>query len=121
VSVPTLPLLQHCPSGRESPGIPYPADASTLTSCATSKNEHRITERLGLEETIEAHLVQLLCHGQGHVSLDQVAQSPMHPNLEHLQGGDTHSFSGQPVTVSHHSHHKTFLPYVQSKPTLFQF
>ncbi|KFR07640.1 Hydroxymethylglutaryl-CoA synthase, cytoplasmic, partial [Nipponia nippon] len=30
-------------------------------------------------------------------------------------------FSGQPVPVPHHPHSKEFLPYIQSKSTLFQF
>jgi len=41
------------------------------------------------------HLVQLPCHGQGHLPLDQVPQSSIQPSLEHRQGGGSHSFSGQ--------------------------
>jgi len=41
------------------------------------------------------HLVQLLCHGQGHLSLDQIDQSTVPPDLEHLQGWDIHNFSMQ--------------------------
>jgi len=47
-------------------------------------------------------------HGQGHLPLDQVAQSPVQPGLEHFQGGDSHSFSGQPVPVFHHPHGEEF-------------
>lgn len=39
----------------------------------------------GLEGTFKNHLVQTPCHGQGHLLLDQVVQSPIHPNLEHWQ------------------------------------
>jgi len=59
------------------------------------------------------HLVPTpLCHRQGHLPLDQVAQSLIQPGLEHCQGGGSHSFSGQPAPVPHHPHHKTFLPYI---------
>jgi len=46
-----------------------------------------------------------------HLPLDQVAQSPIQPGLEHLQGGGIHSFSGQPVPVPHHRHSEEFLAY----------
>jgi len=44
--------------------------------------------------------------GQGHQPphlLDQVAQGPIQPGLEHLQGRGIHSLSGQPVPTPHHS------------------
>ena len=47
------------------------------------------------------HLVQPPCHGQRHLSLDQGAQSPVQADLEHCQGGGSHSFFGQPVPVPH--------------------
>ncbi|KAK4807117.1 hypothetical protein QYF61_018458 [Mycteria americana] len=59
--------------------------------------------------------------GSGYLPLDQVAQSPVQPGLEHFQGGGIHSFCGQPVPVPHHPHGKKFLPNIQSKCTLFQF
>jgi len=77
---------------------------------------HRIVERFGSEESCNRHLVQPPCHGQGHLPLDQVAQSPIQPGLEHCQGGGIHNFSGQPVPVSHHTHHKRI-----SLPALVQF
>ena len=46
----------------------------------------------------------------GHLPLDQVAQSPIQPGLEHSQGRGSHSFSGQHVPVPHHTHGKEFLP-----------
>ncbi|EOA97032.1 hypothetical protein Anapl_17450, partial [Anas platyrhynchos] len=50
---------------------------------------------------LKDHPVPPPCHGLGHLPLDQVAQSPIQPGLEHLQGWGTHSFSGQPVPVPH--------------------
>jgi len=55
------------------------------------------------------HLVPPLCHGQGHLPLDQVAQSPIQRGLQQFQGGGIHDFSGQPVPVPHHPHSKEVL------------
>jgi len=44
-------------------------------------------EWFGLEGTFRIIYFQLPCHGQGHLSPDQVAQSPLQPGLEHFQGG----------------------------------
>jgi len=63
-----------------------------------------------LEETLKIIWFQLLCHEQGHLSLDQAAQSSIQPGLEYFQGGDIHSFSGQPVPVFHHPPGEEFLP-----------
>ena len=57
----------------------------------------------------------------GHLSLDQVTQSLVQPDLEHFQGWGIYHLSGQPVPVPHHPHRKEFLTYVQPKSTLFQF
>ena len=40
------------------------------------------------------HLVALPCHGQGHLPLDQVAQRPIQPGLEHFQRGASTAFLG---------------------------
>ena len=61
---------------------------------------------------LKDHLVPPPCHGQGHLPLAQVAQSPVQPGLEPFQGGGSHSFSGQPVPVSHHPHREELLPYI---------
>jgi len=46
-------------------------------------------------------------HMQGHQAayliLDQAAQGPIQPGLEHLQQQSIHNLPGQPVTVPHHS------------------
>jgi len=62
----------------------------------------RIIEWFKLEGTLKIIQFQLPCHGQGHLPLEQVAQSPIQPGLEHCQGGGSHSFSGQQVPVPHH-------------------
>jgi len=82
---------------------------------------HRITEWFGFKGTFKDHLAQPPCHGQGYLSPDQVAQSPIKPVFEHFLGWGIHSFSRQPVPVSYHPHHKIFLPYIQPKSTLLQF
>jgi len=71
---------------------------------------HRIIEWFGLEGTLKIIRFQLPCHKEGHLLLDQVAQSPIQPGLEHCQGGGSHSFSGQPLPVPHHPHGEEFLP-----------
>jgi len=65
-----------------------------LTVHIAGPKNRRIMEWFGLEETFEVHLVQPSWHGQGHLPLDQVAQSSVPPDLEHLQGWGIHSFSG---------------------------
>ena len=74
---------------------------------------HRIIERFGLEWIFNGHLVPapLL----GHLQLDQVAQSPIQPDLECFQGWGIYNLSGQHVPVFHHPHGKKFLPYIYSE------
>jgi len=56
------------------------------------------------------HLIPNPCRGQGRpLPPDQVAQSPVQPGLEHLQGWGIHSFSGQPGPGPHHPHRKELL------------
>jgi len=74
-------------------------------------NSHRIIECFGLEGTFRDHLAQPPCTEQGHLQLDQVAQSPVQPGLECFQGWDPHCLSEQPVPVFHHPYRKKFLPY----------
>lgn len=49
---------------------------------------------------LEFHLIPAPCHGQRHLSLDQVAPSPP-ACLERFQGWGIQSCSGEPVPVSH--------------------
>jgi len=97
------------------------ATLQLLTSLKMFKFEqfHRIIECFGLEGNFRCHLAQSPCSEQGHLQLDQAAQSPIQPGLECFQGWGTYHLSGQPVTVFHHPHGKKFLPYIQSKSTLF--
>ena len=46
----------------------------------------RIVECLGLEASCRGHLAQPLCSEQGHLQLDQVAQSPVQPDIECFHG-----------------------------------
>ena len=82
---------------------------------------HRIIESFELEGTVKGHLVQLLCHEQGHLQLNQSAQSPIQPDLECLQGRGIHHISGQPVPVAQHPYCKKLFPYIQSKSHVFLF
>jgi len=74
-------------------------------------------EQFELEGTSKGYLVQPPCNNQGHLPLDQVAQSPVQPDLECFQAWGIYYLSGQPVF--HHPHCKKCLPYIQTKPTLF--
>jgi len=82
---------------------------------------HGIMEWFGLEETSKHHLVQTPCNEQRHLPLDQVAQSPVQPDLACFHRWGIYHLCGQPVPVFHHPHHKKILPYIQSKSTLLYF
>ena len=87
-------------------------------------NHQRIIEWLGFEGTSRIMKLQSVCHRHSHqppyLILDQAAQDPIQPGLEHLQGRGIHSLSGQPVPASHHSHSKEFPPDIQPKSSLLQ-
>ena len=78
-----------------------------VTGALLSQN-HRM---VWVGRDLKDHLIPAPCHEQGHLPLHQVAQSPIQPGLGHCQGGGRHSFSGQPVPVPQHTHHKKFLLY----------
>jgi len=84
---------------------------------------YRIIERFGLEGTFKDHLLQTPCRGQEHLSLNQVAQSPIQPDFEHSKSWYIHNFSRQHIPVPHYAHLKNFfstsnlnLPSVNLKP-----
>ena len=85
---------------------------------------HRIIECLGLEGTPRIIKFQPLCHRKCHqppkLVLDQVAQGPIQPGPEHLQGWSIHSLSGQPVPAPHHSLCEALPPDIQSKTSLLE-
>lgn len=56
------------------------------------------------DNPVSTPLSRDICH------LDQVAQSPIHPGLEHLQGSGIHSFSEQTVPKPPYPMSKEFLP-----------
>jgi len=59
-------------------------------------------------------------HQPPHLILDQAAQGPIQPGLEHLQGWGIHNLLGQPVPAPHHSHSKELPPDIQPKSSLLQ-
>jgi len=81
-----------CVSMNEASEVACPVGARThsargeLFSCIVLPPQfhfrHRIIERFGLEGTFRGRLAQPPCSEQGHLQLDQVAQSPVHPGLE---------------------------------------
>ena len=80
---------------------------------------HRIIYSFELEGTLKGHVVP--CNEQGHLQLNQVAQSLVQPDLECLQRWGINHISGQPFPVPHQPHCKELLPYIQTKSPLFQF
>ncbi|KAK4815383.1 hypothetical protein QYF61_001371 [Mycteria americana] len=67
--------------------------------------------RPGCEELETSPAVAVLGQGlmapggaEGHLQLDQAAQSPVQPDLECFQGWGIYHLSGQPVPVFHHPH-----------------
>jgi len=59
-------------------------------------------ELFELEGTLKGHLAQLPLTKQLYLQLDQVAQSPVQPDLECHQEQGIHHLSGQSVPVHHY-------------------
>ncbi|KAK4807231.1 LOW QUALITY PROTEIN: hypothetical protein QYF61_024351 [Mycteria americana] len=75
--------LAHTPRDHEfHQGMITAAQAATNLDISN----YRCQEWFGLEGTLKGHLVHPPCNEQGHLSLDQVAQSPIQADLECLQG-----------------------------------
>lgn len=81
----------------------------------------RITEWFGLEETLKIIQFQTSAIGKGYLPLDQVAQGPIQPGLDHIQGWGIHNFTGQHILVPYCPLSEEFLPNTSSKYTLFLF
>ena len=59
----------------------------------------RIIECLALEGTLRIMKFHKQAHQPPDLVLDQVAQGPIHPSLEHFQERSIQILSGQPVLV----------------------
>ncbi|XP_048803588.1 uncharacterized protein LOC125694433 [Lagopus muta] len=80
---------------------------------------HRIT-RVGRDP--KDHVVPTPLPGRAtkHPHSDQVAQDPVQPGLEHVQGRGIHNLPGQPVPGPNHSPSKELPPNIQPKSSLLQ-
>jgi len=81
-----------------------------------SSQVHRIIELFELERILKDHLVQLLCHEQGHLQIDQPSpvwswRSPRMRHPPHFWA--TYSSALNNLII-------IFFPYIQSKSPLFQ-
>jgi len=79
---------------------------------------HRIIECFGLERTFRAHIAQPPCSEQGHLQLDQVAQSPIQLPLNVSRDGVSTASLGNLFQCFTTLMVKKCLPYIQSKSTL---
>lgn len=107
----------HKPSAAWTPDS-CKGGTGTNTGFITDSWNHRMV-RVG--KGLKVHLFQSPHYGQGCHSLDQIAQGPIQPDLEHCQAWGIHSLSGQPLPVSHHALNKKCflklnLPFFSLKP-----
>ena len=75
------------------------SDGSQSLCCPWSSlyiwpKDSRVVEWFGLEGTFTGHLVQTTCKEQGYLQLDQVAESPVQPDLERFQRWGIYNISG---------------------------
>jgi len=110
------------------PVYSYPLESAyynTLYVAADITESHSSTEWPGLEGTSRIMNLQSPYHRQSHqpphLILDQAAQGPIQPGLEHLQGQGIHDLTGQPLPALYHSHSKELPPDIQPKSSLSQF
>ncbi|KAK4808149.1 hypothetical protein QYF61_000129 [Mycteria americana] len=67
----------------------------SLTVAEKGQNPKLKTSKLvWVGRDLKDHRVPPPCHGQGCLPLEQAAQSPIQPGLEHFQGWGIHNFSG---------------------------
>ena len=64
----------------------FPEGRGTSHDKSSESQNQRTIKLFELGRTTEDHLVQLPSNEQGHLQLHQVAQSPIQPDLECLQG-----------------------------------
>ena len=113
-----ITLISHTLQNWEVPGYGLTQQNRTSGDNDGEGENHRMTECFGLERTFRGHLAQPPCSEQGHLQLDQGAQSPVQPGLECSQGWGIDHLCGQPGPGFHHPQHKKCLPYVQSESPL---
>jgi len=94
LAVPGRPLDQAPHAVGMHPG----SDGESLW-CANRSVESQNHRMVWLEGTFKVHLVQPYCHEQGHLQLDQAAQSPVQP--ECFQGWGVYHLLGQPAPEFH--------------------
>uniref|UniRef100_A0A8C3TPT0 Inositol 1,4,5-triphosphate receptor associated 2 n=1 Tax=Catharus ustulatus TaxID=91951 RepID=A0A8C3TPT0_CATUS len=76
-------------------------NAALASTCQLLQEKVEDHKKNSLGRDFKEKLIPSPCHGQGHLLLSQVAQSPIQPGLEHCQGSrGRHSLSGHPVPVS---------------------
>ena len=76
--------------------------------------------RLGWKEFLKAIQCSFIASNRDTYHQIMVLRAPFSLALNISRSGIS-TTSGHPVPVPHHPYHKDFLPYIQSKSTLFQF
>lgn len=71
-----------------------PLSGFLLLGFRVASNRQRVTGWVRLEGTLKFNP---LGYGQGHLSLDQIVQSPIQPGLERFQGEGIHNFCGHSI------------------------
>ncbi|XP_071590390.1 polyhomeotic-like protein 2 [Heliangelus exortis] len=107
-------LLQLLQRARNTLG---PAPGSPALSWSLQLH-HRVAE-VGRE--LRAHPLQPPAMPRDTSHPAQAAPSLIQPGPEHLQGGSSHSFSGQAVPESQHPPPEELLPQLQAEPLLLHF
>ena len=79
--------------------------------CSVALILHRMIESFELEGTVKGYLVQLPSNEQGHLQLNQVAQSPIQPDLECLQGRRSTTSLGRMICKIFKNHIPVIIEY----------
>ncbi|KAK4831083.1 hypothetical protein QYF61_015281 [Mycteria americana] len=120
--VPLLPIAQHLPVHPRVPsGMEPGSQGSSLPLEFLRAYLLHYPSHHCLDSLIRNILsIQPTCNEQGHLQLDQVAQSPVQLDLECFQGWGIYHPSGQPVPVFHHPHILKGCNKVSPEPSLLQ-